>query len=157
MENCQQLFRILKDMLYAPSENELETIFKNAISKCLVKQHPKVLSPLESLYKQRPEWALCCRSKLPIHGNNTNNFCEGAMHITKYMVLQRTKAFNIQQLIDFVVTQLDAHYKFCLISVANNRLDANRGSCLQTQPLTSGRFANFRKTYMKFPVSTPQV
>ena len=46
MENRQQLFRILKDMLYAPSENELETIFKNAISKCLVKQHPKVLNPL---------------------------------------------------------------------------------------------------------------
>ena len=128
MENRQQLFRILKDMLYAPSENELETIFKNAISNCLVKQHPKVLSHLESLYKRRPDWALCCRSKLPIRGNNTNNFCEGAMRIMKDKVLQRTKAFNIQQLIDFVVTRLDAHYKFRLISVANNRLDANRGS-----------------------------
>ncbi len=50
-------------------------------------------------------------------------------------MLQRTKAFNIQQhstfiqqLIDFVVTRLDVHYKFRLISVANNRLDANRSS-----------------------------
>ena len=127
MENRQQLFRILKDMLYAPSENELETIFKNAISNCVVKQHPKVLSHLESLYKRRPEWVLCCRSKLPIRGNNRNNFCEGAMLIMKDEVLQRTKVFNIQQLIDFVVARLDAHYKFRLISVANNRLDANRG------------------------------
>ena len=100
------------DILYAPSDNELETVFKNAISKCLVKQHPKVLSHLESLYKRRPEWTLRCRSKLPIHGNNRNNFCEGAMRIMKDKVLQRTKAFNIQQLIDFVVTRLNVHYKF---------------------------------------------
>ena len=88
MENRQQFFRILKDMLYAPSENDMETVFKNAISNCLVKQHPKVLSHLESLYKRHPEWTLCCRSKLPIHGNNRNNFCEGAM---EDKVLQRIK------------------------------------------------------------------
>jgi len=40
----------------------------------------------------------------------------------KDRVLQRTKAFNVLQLIDFVLTQLDGHYQRRLVDAANNRL-----------------------------------
>ena len=35
MGNRQQLLRILKDMLYAPSENELEAIFNRAADRLI--------------------------------------------------------------------------------------------------------------------------
>jgi hypothetical protein len=87
-----------------------------------------VLNHLRSLYERRSEWALCCREELPVRGNNTNNLCESAMRVMKDKVLHRTKAFNVLQLIDFIVTRLEVHYQCRLVDVANNRLDVSRTS-----------------------------
>jgi MULE transposase domain/SWIM zinc finger len=124
----QQLFMLLKSMLYANSTEQLETLFNKAISDTTLSNHPKVLSHLQSLYSRRLEWALCCRSDLPVRGNHTNNFCESAMRVMKDKILQRTKAFNVQQLIDFIVTRLESHYQRRLIDAANNRLDVKQRS-----------------------------
>ena len=69
----------------------------------------------------------------------------------KDKVLQRTKAFNIQELIDFVVTRLDAHYKFCLISVANNQLDANRGSRFMSSTIDLGLICQLQEDTYEVP------
>jgi hypothetical protein len=46
----------------------------------------------------------------------------------KDSVLHRSKAFNVQQLVDFIVTRLDCHYQRRLLDIANNRLDNVRYS-----------------------------
>ena len=127
-QHRQQLFSMLKTMLYSTSEDQLDTVFQQAVSKSVVQQHPKVLRHLQSLYSRRSEWALCCRLDLPVRSNNTNNYCESAMRVMKDKVLQRTKAFNVHQLVDFIVTRLDTHYQRRLVDAANNRLEANRTS-----------------------------
>ena len=129
-EARQQLFTLLKSMLYATTEEQLDALFTSATYNTTLINHPKVLSHLQSLYSRRLEWALCCRADLPVRGNHTNNFCESAMRVMKDKVLQRTKAFNVQQLIDFVVTRLESHYQRRLIDAANNRLDVNQRSRL---------------------------
>ena len=53
-------------------------------------------------------------------GNNTNNFCEAAMSILKDKILCRLKAFNSNQLVDFILTRLEHYYERRLIDVANN-------------------------------------
>jgi len=125
----QQLFSILKAMLYASSEEQLRSLFEAAVSDATVQQHDKVLKHLQCLYDRCSEWALCWRSDLPVRSNQTNNYCESAMRVMKDKVLQRTKAFNVLQLIDFVLTRLDGHYQRRLIDAANNRLqDSGRSS-----------------------------
>ena len=127
-ESRQQLFMVLKSMLYATSMEQLCMLFHNAIGNAIVAIHPKVVRHLQSLYDRRSEWALCCRSDLPIRGNHTNNFCESAMRVMKDKVFEGTKAFNVQQLIDFIATRMDSHYQRRLIDAANNRLDLDQRS-----------------------------
>jgi len=69
-----------------------------------------------------------CRMYLPMRANNTNNFVERAMRLLKDSVLQSTKAFNVPQLVDFIITRFNAHYQRHLQDVANNRLDGMRMS-----------------------------
>jgi len=45
------------------------------------------------------------RKSLPIRGVNTNNYVESGMRILKDNVLQCTRAFNVVQLVDFLVTR----------------------------------------------------
>ncbi|KAK0139461.1 F-box only protein 24 [Merluccius polli] len=42
--------------------------------------------------------------------------------VVKEKVLHRLKSFNVTQLVDFVVTKMEAHYIRHLTHVANNRL-----------------------------------
>jgi len=46
----------------------------------------------------------------------------------KDKVLNRSKAFNVLQLLDFVVSRMDDHYRCRLIDIANNRMDVSRTS-----------------------------
>jgi len=113
---------ILKSMLYATTAEQLDALFHSAVANTTVAKYPKVLRHMQSLHSRRMEWALCDRADLPVRGNHTNNFCESAMRVMKDKVLQRTKAFNVQQLVDFVVTRMESHYQRRLIDAANNRL-----------------------------------
>src|ERR1043165_8340786 len=94
----------------------------------LVVAHSAVSRRLQALFASRAEWALCCRTDLPTRHNNTINYCERAMRVLKDSVLHRTKAFNVPQLVDFIVTRFDEHYQRRLQDVANNRLDNLRMS-----------------------------
>lgn len=122
------LFSFVKSMLYATSDSALDDMYRMALSDVTVNNYPKVHSYIQVLYERRFEWALCLRADLPIRSNNTNNFCESAMRVMKDKILHRTKAFNLLQLIDFVITRLDDHYRCRLIDAANNRLYLDRSS-----------------------------
>lgn len=127
-ESRRKLFSFLKSMLYSTSEDDLQSRFEAALSDSTVNSYPNVHSHLQALYERRAEWALCYRADLPVRGNNTNNFCESVMRVMKDKVLNRTKAFNVLQLLDFVITRLDHHYQCRLIEVANSRLYVGRSS-----------------------------
>ena len=44
-------------------------------------------------------------------GNNTNNFYEAAMSILKDRIPCCLKAFNLNQLVDFILTRLEHYYE----------------------------------------------
>jgi len=127
-ENRQHLFHVLKDMVYANTMESLQSRYETAMNDVIVGANDRVKRRLQSLYERRSEWALCLRKGLPIRDNNTNNYCESAMRVLKDNVLHRMKAFNLQQLTDFIVTRFDSHYQRRLLDVANNRLDFVRTS-----------------------------
>ena len=49
----------------------------------------------------------------------TNNFCEAAMRVLKDQLLHRTKKFNVQQLLDFILSRMEAYYQRRCLYVAN--------------------------------------
>ena len=57
-EHRQQLFAVLKCMLYASSGDHLDECFSNAVCDPLLQLHPKLLAHVQSLYDRRSEWAL---------------------------------------------------------------------------------------------------
>lgn len=126
--NRQHLFALLKGMVYATSDDALLEMFTKATADSLYMSYPKVHAHIVSLYDRRQEWALCCRQDLPVRSNNTNNYCERAMRVLKDNILHRTKAFNVPQLLDFIVRRFEAFYARKLQDVANNRLDNIRNS-----------------------------
>lgn len=76
---------------------------------------------MSNLYERRQVWAQAFRKHLLIRGNNTNNYAEAAMRVLKDSILQRSRAFNVPQLVDFVLYRLEGYYQRKLLAVANSR------------------------------------
>ena len=58
-----------------------------------------------------------------VHGNHTNNYAEAGIKILKELVFARIKAFNLLEMISFVVDVMELYYQRRLIHLANNRID----------------------------------
>ncbi|XP_011669803.2 uncharacterized protein LOC105440902 [Strongylocentrotus purpuratus] len=117
----QPLFQNIKRIMYASTPEEAATIHSDASEDPLTLRYPKYLEYLNALYERRAFWALSFRSSLLVRGNNTNNYAEAAMRVLKDNILHRTKAFNIPQLVHFILSRLGPHYQRKLVAVANQR------------------------------------
>jgi MULE transposase domain len=117
------LFYLFKNLVYADSVDDCLNLYDKLQTDPIAKIHPKYQKHIHQLWERRQDWALCYRREdnLLLRGNNTNNYVEAAMRILKDQVLHRVKAFNIVQLVEFVTTRLDAHYRRKLLNGANNR------------------------------------
>lgn len=58
-----------------------------------------------------------------VRGNHTNNYAEAGIKILKELVFARIKAFNLIEMISFVVNVMELYYQCRLIHLANNRID----------------------------------
>nr|XP_054770098.1 uncharacterized protein LOC129277934 isoform X2 [Lytechinus pictus] len=110
----------LKRLIYACTEEELEELYQESLQDTTLSD--KFKEHLTGYYGRKEKWAIACRLDLQVRGNNTNNFCEAAMRVLKDKILERTKAFSIPQLADYMSTFLDDYYQQRLIDVANGRL-----------------------------------
>lgn len=72
-------------------------------------------------WERRVEWALCYRQEALVRNNQTNNIAEAAMKVLKDKVFERVKAFNLVQMVDFVLTRLEGYYERKLLDAAHNR------------------------------------
>lgn len=117
------LFMTVKRLVYSSTQEELHTACGSCLQDPLLQQYPKVAEHIKGMIARKQLWAVCLREELLIRGNDTNNFCERAMRVLKDQVLNRTKAFNIQQLIDFIFNQMETFYERKCCDVANNILD----------------------------------
>ena len=66
---------------------------------------------------------MCLHEELPVRGNHTNIYVEANMKVLKDKVFVLTRAFNVVQLLDFILTRFETYYERRFIDVANNRLD----------------------------------
>ena len=102
------------------------------------------------MYGRREEWAICLRNDVLTRGHNTNNFVESAVKVVKEKVLHRLKAFNVTQLVDFVITRMERYYVRRLTDVANDRKPRRRRAkpFLRGNDVDCERIAQVWSTYL---------
>jgi len=71
------------------------------------------------MWNSRLEWASCYRTELPLRGVNTTNYVEVTFKILKDTVLDRVMAFNVVQLLDFVLTRFEMYVERRLVDIAH--------------------------------------
>ena len=111
---------MVKDLLFAKSSEQLYAA-KNRID-----HNEKVRffkNRLQKYWERRDEWCVCIRKDIVTRGNNTNNYSEQVIRITKDIIFDRLKAYNAVQIFHFVTITMEMHYKRHLLALSSNRLD----------------------------------
>lgn len=106
-------------MVHCKAADEFENTFSDMLKSEVVSKYGNIINHLKSLKLRLSEWALSYRKDYLTRGNNTNNYVEASLRIVKDKVLNRTKAFSIVQLFDF----LTINYVRKLADVVNNRYE----------------------------------
>lgn len=108
----------MKRILYAQSDLEMNSNY-HEFKQLFYQQYPLLQKHFELLWERRNFWALSFRSKLPIRGNNTNNYVERSFGILKDIIFSRTKAFNSVQVFHFVTEIMERFYIRRLLGIAH--------------------------------------
>ena len=74
---------MVKELLFAESSEKLLAVKHRIDSNVHVQQNKKFKSRLQSYWERREEWCVCLRKDFVTRGNNTNNYSESAIQITK--------------------------------------------------------------------------
>jgi hypothetical protein len=98
------------------------------------------LKYLEGLYEKRDLWAHCFREQCEHH---TNNVVESAFRKLKDLILHRTRAYNIAQLLDFLTVRQDLSY-------VSRYIDASNGSLTRSMPACPDNLIKVRKILLLF-------
>ncbi|KAK5650363.1 hypothetical protein RI129_001392 [Pyrocoelia pectoralis] len=99
-ENVQDLYKLFRNILMSTTEKDLE-MNKNIFSVSC--NYPKFKEYVEN-------------------NDNTNNYVEVMFRLFKDITLERTKAFNLCQLADFVTTSFEFYIKQRILDVILDRL-----------------------------------
>ena len=104
---------LTKRLVYAHSEQALKDI-KSEIDRSKFQQYRERIA---EYWRRKEEWALCLRRDFPTRGNYTNNYAEATIRITKDILFQRRKAWNVIQMFRMVTTTLELYYqrRICLL------------------------------------------
>ena len=122
LNNRQDIFFNIKKLLYAETEKDYESIYLNLLSMELVKANNNLHRYLSRLNERKNKWALCFRKDKILRGQNTNNISEAAVRVLKDRILQRTKAYSVVQLLDFLISDMNNYYIRKIVSIANGRI-----------------------------------
>ena len=121
--NRATLLKLVKALVYARSDRDLQLEYKKFLAHPVVRKYPNFLKHIQALWPRRQEWALAYRSSIPVRGNNTNNLSEAGIRILKEIVFSRVKAYNLVEMFQFVIEKMECYYQRKLLSVAHNRID----------------------------------
>ncbi|KAJ8912471.1 hypothetical protein NQ315_014571 [Exocentrus adspersus] len=103
-EDSQRAYVIFRNILTCQTEEELSNAKKQFEQ---FSKYPKFTKYVESMLERIELWCLLYRRNLMIRGTNTNNYIEVTFRLLKDIALERTKAFNLTQLSDFIINNFE--------------------------------------------------
>lgn len=105
--------------MYSESEEDfkkaVEAIEKNA------SKHYNFLNRFQNNCKRSEQWVLYKRFDVTYRSHNTNNYAEATIRIFKEIILNRTKAYNVVALVDFIVTVAEEYFTLHILRHAHCR------------------------------------
>ena len=119
----QPLMLKVKDLVYAKTEQQLCSKYTELLIDKTVKLYPQFIEHVNTHWSRKEKWSICYREHLLVRGNHTNNYAESGIKIMKELVFSRIKAYNLIEMISFVVDTMDLYYKHKLLHLANNRIE----------------------------------
>ncbi|CAN9515705.1 unnamed protein product [Ophioblennius macclurei] len=120
-EDREHLLDSFKTLLSARSMSSLTTQFDKCLADPLAVKYPRFLHQLAKIYGRHGEWAVCLHGDLSAREYDLSHFVESAVRLAKEMLLYRLRTFNAIQLLDFVITRMEASYIDRLTDVALSR------------------------------------
>lgn len=119
------LLKSFRGLVCVSTLEALEEGYARLMEDHIASQHPKFMQHLEEVFKQREKWAMCLQAHLSTVDNRVNSNVESAMRLVKEKVLHRLKSYNLTQLVNFVVTRMEAYYVNRLTDAASSRLQTS--------------------------------
>ncbi|KAL5246177.1 hypothetical protein ACI65C_013585 [Semiaphis heraclei] len=115
------LMRMFQKVLYATDEVNLNEETSNILN--LRDEFPNFVKRFENYFKRKNEWVLMFRRDIITRGNNTNNYAEACIRILKEIILNRTKAYNVVALVEFICYVWEDYLILRILDHAHNRRD----------------------------------
>ena len=117
------IMKLFRRVLYAQSVDEFDNASSVLIDSHITSKYPLCQSYFEDLLTISKSWAKCFRTTDLIRGCHTNNYAEAQFLVIKDSILRRQRQFNINMLLDKLMTDFEDHYKHRLLSIADNTFD----------------------------------
>ena len=105
-------------MMYATDTEEFESALEE-LKNCGFEKYKEHVE--KELLEIKEEWVLLFRNEILTRGHNTNNFAEACIRILKDIILERTKAFNVAAMVDFIVNVWEPYFQSRLLHFAYGR------------------------------------
>ncbi|CAI6377696.1 unnamed protein product [Macrosiphum euphorbiae] len=117
--NRQQLMQLFRKAVYAKNHEDFQDVV-NEINHLEGNQSFK--DRFNENLKRSQEWSMSYRNENLITRNNqTNNYSEATIRILKEIILERTKAYNVVALVEFISIIWDKYFINRLLDFAYNR------------------------------------
>lgn len=111
----QELYFLFKRVLNSKSEDEAKNNYHSLLQNEHCKKYPNFQEYITNMWDYRHSWVSCFRADTPIRGNNTTNYVEVIFRLLKDHIFDRVMAYNLTQLVDFIVTRYEAYMEKRLI------------------------------------------
>lgn len=105
--------------MYSDNEQDLE---KSVLEiRCKSESHSNFVRRFEGNFNRKDQWVRLYRRNILYRNNETNNYAEASIRIIKYILLNRTKAYNTVALVDFIVSVGEEYFTLRLLDHAHDR------------------------------------
>ena len=123
------LINLFRPLVYAETEVDFNEKLENFEHDEAVQKYPQFLAHIQKMYLGRAEkWARYKRAHLPTHGNDTTNYIECSFRILKDKVFNRTKAYNLPDLLLVFIKEDSKYFRDKCIDLGNSRVNQEASS-----------------------------
>lgn len=123
-DHRQNLYNMFKAVLMSSKEEDVQKNINVLIRSS--QNYPKFNKYIKNYLARKELWCLFYRKNLMTRGTNTNNYVEIMFRLFKDIPLERTKAYSLTQLVDFITSSFSSYYKQRILDVIMGKLDRTK-------------------------------